>query len=77
MGAALPRYDDSPRQILSRFGVRIEHTGESMDNLLKVHYLTRDYPDLSLFVQVSPAFCYPRRQTVEIKTPGDAKRSVN
>jgi len=118
LGAALPRYDDSPRQILSRFGVRIEHTGESMDNLLKVHYLTRDYPDLSLFVQVSPAFCcpslvteamarkieqvtgipvasitydgtggikndavipylcYPRRQAVELKTAGGARRST-
>ncbi|MGD8368073.1 MAG: acyl-CoA dehydratase activase [Desulfobacterales bacterium] len=59
LGEALPHYGDPPGEILSRFGVRAEHTGESMDNLLKVHYLTRLYPGLSLFVQASPAFCCP------------------
>jgi len=59
LGEPLPQFDDSPAEILSRFGVRVEHTGESMDNLLKVHYLTRRYPDLSLFVQANPAFCCP------------------
>jgi predicted nucleotide-binding protein (sugar kinase/HSP70/actin superfamily) len=54
-----PVYDEPPERILAAFGVRREHTGESMDNLLKIHYTLKYHPDLSLFVQVSPAFCCP------------------
>jgi predicted nucleotide-binding protein (sugar kinase/HSP70/actin superfamily) len=54
-----PAYDESPENILSEYNVRIEHTGESMDNLLKIFYTKRHYPDVSLFVQTSPAFCCP------------------
>lgn len=32
-----PVFNDPPEQILRRYGLRLEHTGESMDNLLKVH----------------------------------------
>ena len=42
-----------------RFNLRIENTGESMDNLLKIHYLLKYHPEISLFVQTSPAFCCP------------------
>jgi predicted CoA-substrate-specific enzyme activase len=52
-------YNESPQKILSQFNLRIEHTGESMDNILKVFYIKRHYPDVSLFVQTSPAFCCP------------------
>ena len=52
-------YDESPQKILSQYNLRIEHTGESMDNILKVFYIKRHYPDVSLFVQTSPAFCCP------------------
>ena len=52
-------FDDPPEQVLGRYGVSIEHTGESLDNLLKVHYLIKHHPDISLFVQASPAFCCP------------------
>ena len=52
-------YNESPQKILSRYNLRIEHTGESMDNILKVFYIKRHYPDVSLFVQTSPAFCCP------------------
>ena len=54
-----PVFNDPPEQILRRFGLRLEHTGESMDNLLKVHYTQKYHPDVSLFVQASPAFCCP------------------
>jgi hypothetical protein len=37
----------------------LEHAGESMDNLLKIYYTLKYHPDLSLFVQASPAFCCP------------------
>ncbi len=54
-----PVFNDPPEQILRRYGLRLEHTGESMDNLLKVHYTQKYHPDVSLFVQASPAFCCP------------------
>jgi len=52
-------FDDPPEAILAQYGVRIEHTGESLDNLLKVHYIKKHHPDVTLFVQASPAFCCP------------------
>jgi predicted CoA-substrate-specific enzyme activase len=54
-----PVYDESPDHILGKFGLRLEHTGESMDNLLKIHYSLKYHPDLALLVQASPAFCCP------------------
>jgi hypothetical protein len=54
-----PAYNESAGNILSAYNVRIEHNGESMDNLLKIFYIKRHYPDVSLFVQASPAFCCP------------------
>jgi hypothetical protein len=55
----MPEYDESAEDILSQYDVRIEHTGESLDNLLKIYYIQKHYPDVSLFVQASPAFCCP------------------
>jgi predicted nucleotide-binding protein (sugar kinase/HSP70/actin superfamily) len=55
----MPEYDESAEDILSQYDVRIENTGESMDNLLKIYYIKKHYPDVSLFVQASPAFCCP------------------
>jgi len=54
-----PVYDESPHQILGRYNLRIENTGESMENILKIHYLKKYHPDIALFVQTSPAFCCP------------------
>ncbi len=54
-----PVYDASPQAILSEYNVSVAHTGESMDNLLKVFYIVRHHPDVALFVQASPAFCCP------------------
>jgi len=50
-------FDDSPADILERFNVATEQTGESMDNLLKIHYTMRYHPEVALFVQASPALC--------------------
>jgi len=68
-------YDDDPNEIIEKFHMRIEHTGESLDNIIKVYYLSKYYPNLSLFVQTSPAFCCPslitEAMTAEIeKTTG-------
>ena len=54
-----PVYDDSPKKILAEYNLKIEHTGESMDNILKIYYILKYHPDVSLFVQTSPAFCCP------------------
>ncbi len=51
------RYDDNAESVLGKFGVTLDHEGESQDNLLKTWYLSRQYPDLSLFVQMNPGFC--------------------
>ncbi|MGD8845192.1 MAG: acyl-CoA dehydratase activase [Desulfobacteraceae bacterium] len=58
-----PVYDESPEQILSTYGIRIENTGETMENILKIHYLKKYHPDIALFVQASPAFCCPSQTT--------------
>jgi hypothetical protein len=50
-------YTDEPAEILGHYDISIENTGESMDNILKIHYLTKHYPDLALLVQASPALC--------------------
>ncbi|SMC49826.1 CoA-substrate-specific enzyme activase, putative [Desulfocicer vacuolatum DSM 3385] len=52
-------YDDPFDKILAQYGILPEHTGESMDNILKIHYTLKAHPDLALFVQTSPAFCCP------------------
>ncbi|MFO7751360.1 MAG: acyl-CoA dehydratase activase [Desulfobacteraceae bacterium] len=52
-------YTDSHEEILARYGLKPEHTGESMDNILKIHYTIKEHPDLDLFVQTSPSFCCP------------------
>ena len=52
-------FKDDPGEILSGFHLGLEHTGESMDNILKVHYIRKYYPDVALFVQTNPAFCCP------------------
>jgi predicted nucleotide-binding protein (sugar kinase/HSP70/actin superfamily) len=54
-----PEYDEPAKDILARYNVRLENTGESMDNILKIHYIKKHYPDVALFVQASPAFCCP------------------
>jgi predicted nucleotide-binding protein (sugar kinase/HSP70/actin superfamily) len=54
-----PVYDESPQQILDTYNVRIENTGESMENILKIYYLKKYHPDIALFVQTNPAFCCP------------------
>ncbi|MCP4748397.1 MAG: CoA activase [Desulfobacteraceae bacterium] len=54
-----PVYDACPEKLLSTFGIRIENTGESMENILKIYYLKKYHSDIDLFVQTSPAFCCP------------------
>lgn len=50
-------YEDDPAEILSKYNIATENTGESMDNILKIHYIKKHHPDVSLLVQASPALC--------------------
>ncbi|MCF8095502.1 MAG: acyl-CoA dehydratase activase [Desulfobacteraceae bacterium] len=69
-----PIYNEAPDRILSDFGMIPENTGESMDNILKINYICKHHPEVSLFVQTSPAFCCPSliteamAETIEKKT---------
>lgn len=55
----LPTFDQSPTRVLAEYQVRLENSGESMDNLLNINYFVREHPDLALLVQTSPALCCP------------------
>jgi predicted CoA-substrate-specific enzyme activase len=70
------RYTERPENILSNYHVRIEHTGESMDNLLKIFYIKKHYPDVALFVQTSPAFCCPSLVTEAMAKDIEKKTGV-
>lgn len=71
-----PEYHEPPGHILSPYHVRVEHTGESMDNLLKIFYIKKHYPDVSLFVQTSPAFCCPSLVTEAMAKEIERKTGV-
>jgi hypothetical protein len=59
LGEPEPAYDDSPREILSDYNIQIENIWESVDNILKLHYIKKYHLDVALFVQSSQAFCCP------------------
>lgn len=44
---------------LNQFGLHILHRGESLENILKIHRLIKQYPDLDLFIQTNPSYCCP------------------
>ncbi|MBF0203357.1 MAG: CoA activase, partial [Desulfamplus sp.] len=52
-------YTDDFKSVIANYDLLPEHTGESMDNILKIHYTIKENPDLALFVQTSPSFCCP------------------
>ncbi|NBC28602.1 MAG: CoA activase, partial [Spirochaetes bacterium] len=53
---------------LAKFNMRSEQTGESVENVLKIFHILRHHPDVSLFVQASPAFCCPSLITESMAT---------
>jgi predicted CoA-substrate-specific enzyme activase len=46
-------------ELLARLGLTTHHTGESVDNILKLAHIAAVHPEVSLFVQANPAFCCP------------------
>jgi predicted nucleotide-binding protein (sugar kinase/HSP70/actin superfamily) len=71
-----PVYDSSPQAILAEYNVSVAHTGEAMDNLLKIYYVVKHHPDVALFVQASPAFCCPSLVTEAMAREIERKTGV-
>lgn len=44
---------------LTMYGLNVMQGGESLENVLKIHTLVREYPDLDLFIQTNPSYCCP------------------
>ncbi len=57
------RIVDNAEDVLAEFGLSIYHTGESMENIMKIFHIIEQHPDLSLFVQTNPAYCCPSMVT--------------
>jgi predicted nucleotide-binding protein (sugar kinase/HSP70/actin superfamily) len=53
---------------LNKFGLNILHKGESFENILKIHSLMAQYPDLDLFIQTNPSYCCPSLVTEAMKS---------
>ncbi|HMA86907.1 MAG TPA: acyl-CoA dehydratase activase-related protein, partial [Desulfosalsimonadaceae bacterium] len=71
-----PNYEVPAAKILSPYRMIAEQTGESMDNILKIYYLTRHHPDLSLFIQTSPALCCPSLVTEAMASEIEARTGI-
>jgi len=69
-------YDTPPEKILRPYRLIAEQTGESMDNILKIYYLSRHHPDLSLFIQTSPALCCPSLVTEAMASEVEAHTGI-
>jgi predicted nucleotide-binding protein (sugar kinase/HSP70/actin superfamily) len=44
---------------LNKFGINLLHRGESFENILKIHSLIHQHPDIDLFIQTNPSYCCP------------------
>jgi predicted nucleotide-binding protein (sugar kinase/HSP70/actin superfamily) len=60
--------DSEMDEWLNKFGINILHKGESFENILKIHSLIRQYPDLDLFIQTNPSYCCPSLVTEAMKS---------
>ena len=52
-------FDRPPASVYANHHLAMENTGEAMESVLKTYFIKKHYPDVSLFVQTSPAFCCP------------------
>lgn len=56
-------FNDPVEEIVAPYHVLPEHSGETMDNILKTYYIRKHHPDVSLFIHANPAFCCPAMVT--------------
>jgi hypothetical protein len=59
MGAPHEAKSSSLKNWLGKFGMNLLHAGESFENILKIHALIQQYPDISVFIQTNPSYCCP------------------
>jgi predicted CoA-substrate-specific enzyme activase len=59
---------DETDEWLNKFGLSILHKGESFENILKIHSLITQHPDLDLFIQTNPSYCCPSLVTEAMKS---------
>ena len=59
LGEGFPTFDDSIFGCLPKYGLSLDHGGETAQNLLKIFTLVKHHPDISLFIHVNPIFCCP------------------
>ena len=76
LGRSIFTVTGSYEAILPDYGILQEHTGESMDNILKIHHIISEHPDLKLLVQTNPAFCCPGLITESMAHKLEAKLNV-
>ncbi|MFC1585239.1 acyl-CoA dehydratase activase [Fibrobacterota bacterium] len=53
----MPDMNFDYQSVLKECNLSVEQSGESADNLLNLFFLKKQYPKISLFVQMNPAFC--------------------
>lgn len=61
-------YKNPEKEFLDQFALRVELSGETSENILKIYHLVKHFPDISLFVQTNPAFCCAGIVTEAIKS---------
>ncbi|UCE04709.1 MAG: hypothetical protein JSW07_13915, partial [bacterium] len=54
-----PIFDDSIFDNLGKYNLSLKHGGETAQNVMKIFSLLHHYPDMNLFIHVSPIFCCP------------------
>jgi predicted nucleotide-binding protein (sugar kinase/HSP70/actin superfamily) len=59
LGEDFPTFDDSITEHLKKYNLSLSHSGETIQNLLKIFGLLKHYPGISLFIHVNPIFCCP------------------
>ena len=59
LGEGFPTFGDSILGCLPKYGLSLDHGGETAQNLLKIFTLLKHHPDISLFIHVNPIFCCP------------------
>jgi len=59
---------DEMDEWLNKFGLNILQKGESFENILKIHSLVTQHPDLDLFIQTNPSYCCPSLVTEAMKS---------
>ena len=50
-------YSIDTKELFAKYNIKLEHSGESADNIIKTFLLKKNYPDIALFVCLKPIFC--------------------